>query len=138
MIPMVLGSMGMKRIVVQVVNRFGYRRVLVATTLGLSLVTLFVYDYRSVGLALRFAVRPVFTRNGQLNAFLLHEHPDAERSPGQSGEQRKQPAVDDYAIVDVSASLSPGCCWDFLVHSMSASTAAPHKPSLCTPGLAWR
>lgn len=29
MIPMVLGSMGMKRIVVQVVNRFGYRRVLV-------------------------------------------------------------------------------------------------------------
>jgi hypothetical protein len=27
MIPMVLGSMGMKRIVVQVVNRFGYRRV---------------------------------------------------------------------------------------------------------------
>jgi DHA2 family multidrug resistance protein-like MFS transporter len=26
MIPMVLGSMGMKRIVVQVVNRFGYRR----------------------------------------------------------------------------------------------------------------
>lgn len=64
MIPMVLGSMGMKRIVVQVVNRFGYRRVLVATTLG--------------------------------------------------------------------------CCWDFLVRSMSASTAAPHKPSLCTPGLAWR
>ena len=40
MIPMVLGSMGMKRIVVQVVNRFGYRRVLVATTLGLSVVTL--------------------------------------------------------------------------------------------------
>lgn len=40
MIPMVLGSMGMKRIVVHVVNRFGYRRVLVATTLGLSLVTL--------------------------------------------------------------------------------------------------
>ncbi|MFQ0162805.1 multidrug transporter subunit MdtD [Klebsiella pneumoniae] len=33
MIPMVLGSMGMKRIVVQVVNRFGYRRVLVASTL---------------------------------------------------------------------------------------------------------
>ncbi|STW49659.1 multidrug transporter MdtD [Klebsiella pneumoniae] len=36
MIPMVLGSMGMKRIVVQVVNRFGYRRVLVASTLGLG------------------------------------------------------------------------------------------------------
>ena len=96
MIPMVLGSMGMKRIVVQVVNRFGYRRVLVATTLGLSLVTLLFMT----GLVLRFAVRPVFTRDGQLDAFLLHEHPDAERSPGQSGEQRQQPAVDDYAIVD--------------------------------------
>ncbi|MEK5764965.1 MFS transporter, partial [Acinetobacter junii] len=36
MIPMVLGSMGMKRIVVQVVSRFGYRRVLVASTLGLA------------------------------------------------------------------------------------------------------
>ncbi len=40
MIPMVLGSMGMKRIVVQVVNRFGYRHVLVAATLGLALVSL--------------------------------------------------------------------------------------------------
>lgn len=40
MIPMVLGSMGMKRIVVQVVNRFGYRRVLVAATLGLALISL--------------------------------------------------------------------------------------------------
>lgn len=59
-----------------------------------------VYDYRSAGLVLRFAVRPVFTRNGQLDAFLLHEHPDAERSPGQPGEQRQQSAVDDYAIVD--------------------------------------
>lgn len=37
MIPMVLGSMGMKRIVVQVVNHFGYRKVLVASTLALSL-----------------------------------------------------------------------------------------------------
>ena len=40
MIPMVLGSMGMKRIVVQVVNRFGYRHVLVISTLGLALVSL--------------------------------------------------------------------------------------------------
>lgn len=36
MIPMVIGSMGMKRIVVQVVNRFGYRRVLISATLGLA------------------------------------------------------------------------------------------------------
>ncbi|WP_210416961.1 MFS transporter [Brenneria corticis] len=40
MIPMVLGSMGIKRVVVQIVNRFGYRRVLIASTLLLALVTL--------------------------------------------------------------------------------------------------
>ncbi len=100
MIPMVLGSMGMKRIVVQVVNRFGYRRVLVATTLGLSLVTLLFMTTALLGWYYVLPFVLFFTRNGQLNAFLLHEHPDAERSPGQSGEQRKQPAVDDYAIVD--------------------------------------
>lgn len=37
-IPMVLGNMGMKRIVVQIVNRFGYRNVLVCATVALSLV----------------------------------------------------------------------------------------------------
>ncbi|MEN1933571.1 hypothetical protein P4909_18920 [Escherichia coli] len=100
MIPMVLGSMGMKRIVVQVVNRFGYRRVLVATTLGLSLVTLLFMTTALLGWYYVLPFVLFFTRNGQLNAFLLHEHPDAERSPGQSGEQRQQPAVDDYAIVD--------------------------------------
>ncbi|CAI0873769.1 MFS transporter [Serratia ficaria] len=40
MIPMIIGSMGMKRIVVQVVNRFGYRKVLVAATLMLALLSL--------------------------------------------------------------------------------------------------
>lgn len=40
MIPMIVGSMGMKSIVVQVVNRFGYRKVLVSTTLMLALITL--------------------------------------------------------------------------------------------------
>ncbi|MCV9880057.1 multidrug transporter subunit MdtD [Brenneria izbisi] len=40
MIPMVLGSMGVKRVVVQVVNQFGYRRVLVASTLLLALAAL--------------------------------------------------------------------------------------------------
>ncbi|MFC0225152.1 MFS transporter [Serratia aquatilis] len=40
MIPMIIGSMGMKRIVVQVVNRYGYRNVLVAATLMLALVSL--------------------------------------------------------------------------------------------------
>ncbi len=49
MIPMVLGSMGMKRIVVQIVNRFGYRRVLVATTLGLALVSLLFMSVALLG-----------------------------------------------------------------------------------------
>ncbi|CAI0861669.1 MFS transporter [Serratia quinivorans] len=40
MIPMIIGSMGMKRIVVRVVNRFGYRNVLVAATLMLAFVSL--------------------------------------------------------------------------------------------------
>ncbi|QTF07623.1 MFS transporter [Brenneria izadpanahii] len=40
MIPMVLGNMGIKRIVVRIVNRFGYRRVLITSTLLLALVTL--------------------------------------------------------------------------------------------------
>ncbi|TKY83173.1 MFS transporter [Pectobacterium polonicum] len=39
MVPMVLGSMGMKRIVVQIVNRFDYRRVLIVSTLLLALIT---------------------------------------------------------------------------------------------------
>lgn len=40
MIPMIIGSMGMKRIVVSIVNRFGYRNVLVFSTLALALSTL--------------------------------------------------------------------------------------------------
>lgn len=40
MIPMVLGNMGVKEIVVWVVNRFGYRNVLVGATLGLACVVL--------------------------------------------------------------------------------------------------
>ncbi|MCG8709331.1 MFS transporter [Brenneria sp. 4F2] len=40
MIPMVLGNMGIKRVVVRIVNRFGYRRVLIASTLLLALVVL--------------------------------------------------------------------------------------------------
>ncbi len=99
MIPMVLGSMGMKRIVVHVVNRFGYRRVLVATTLGLSLVTLLFMTTALLGwyyvlpfvLFLQGMVNS--TRFSSMNTLTL-------KIPGQSGEQRQQPAVDDYAIVD--------------------------------------
>ncbi|XNM44780.1 hypothetical protein ACLK10_11550 [Escherichia coli] len=99
-ISMVLGSMGMKRIVVQVVNRFGYRRVLVATTLGLSLVTLLFMTTALLGwyyvlpfvLFLQGMVNS--TRFSSMNTLTLKDLPD------NLAEQRKQPAVDDYAIVD--------------------------------------
>ncbi len=60
-----------------------------AYTLGLSLVSLFM----TTALLGWYYVLPFvlfFTRDGQLDPFLLHEHPDAERSPGQPGEQRQQ------------------------------------------------
>ncbi len=41
MIPMVLGNMGIKRVVVRIVNLFGYRNALVGTTLALAVVLLF-------------------------------------------------------------------------------------------------
>ncbi|CAK6491215.1 Putative multidrug resistance protein MdtD [Pantoea sp. Nvir] len=40
MIPMVLGNMGIKRVVVRIVNLFGYRNALVGTTLALAVVVL--------------------------------------------------------------------------------------------------
>ncbi|CAJ0996003.1 Putative multidrug resistance protein MdtD [Sodalis praecaptivus] len=40
MIPMVIGSMGTKRLIVQIVNRFGYRHVLTGATLGLAVINL--------------------------------------------------------------------------------------------------
>ena len=90
MIPMVLGSMGMKRIVVQVVNRFGYRRVLVATTLGLALVSLL---FVSVALLGWFWLLPVVlllqgmvnsTRFSSMNTLTLQDLPDDLASGGNS------------------------------------------------------
>lgn len=90
MIPMVLGSMGMKRIVVQVVNRFGYRRVLVATTLGLALVSLL---FMSVALLGWYWLLPVVlflqgmvnsTRFSSMNTLTLKDLPDDLASGGNS------------------------------------------------------
>ena len=90
MIPMVLGSMGMKRIVVQVVNRFGYRRVLVATTLGLSLVTLLFMTTALLGwyyvlpfvLFLQGMVNS--THFSSMNTLTLKDLPDNLASSGNS------------------------------------------------------
>ncbi|EHG7581655.1 MFS transporter [Citrobacter sedlakii] len=90
MIPMVLGSMGMKRIVVQVVNRFGYRRVLVCTTLGLAGVTLL---FMSAALLGWYYVLPFVlllqgminsTRFSSMNTLTLKDLPDELASSGNS------------------------------------------------------
>lgn len=66
MISMVLGSMAMKRIVVQMVGRLGYRRVLVGSTLGLALVTLL---FMAVALAgFWWLLPPVLFLQGMVNS----------------------------------------------------------------------
>ncbi|ENO0458762.1 MFS transporter [Salmonella enterica] len=90
MIPMVLGSMGMKRIVVQIVNRFGYRRVLVATTLGLALVSLL---FMSVALLGWYYLLPLVlllqgmvnsARFSSMDTLTLKDLPDTLASSGNS------------------------------------------------------
>jgi DHA2 family multidrug resistance protein-like MFS transporter len=90
MIPMVLGSMGMKRIVVQVVNRFGYRRVLVAATLGLALISLLFMAvalmgwYYALPLVLFFQGVINSTRFSSMNTLTLKDLPDELASSGNS------------------------------------------------------
>jgi len=90
MIPMVLGSMGMKRIVVQVVNAVGYRRVLVASTLGLALVSLL---FMAVALLGWYYVLPLVLfcqgminsiRFSSMNTLTLKDLPDELASSGNS------------------------------------------------------
>ncbi len=90
MIPMVLGSMGMKRIVVQVVNRFGYRHVLVTATLGLALVSLL---FMAVALMGWYYVLPLVLfcqgivnsmRFSSMNTLTLKDLPDELASSGNS------------------------------------------------------
>lgn len=90
MVPMVLGNMGMKRIVVQVVNRFGYRHVLVGATLGLALV---VVIFPLVALMGWIWLMPLVlfaqgmvngVRFSTMNNLTLKELPDALASSGNS------------------------------------------------------
>lgn len=90
MIPMVLGSMGMKRIVVQVVNHFGYRKVLVASTLGLALLCLLFVATAMLGW---YWLLPVVLfcqgmvnamRFSSMNTLTLKDLPDSLASGGNS------------------------------------------------------
>ena len=90
MIPMVLGSMGMKRIVVQVVNRFGYRRVLVFSTVSLAIISLL---FMFTALAGWYYALPVVlfvqgmvnsSRFSSMNTLTLKDLPDDYASSGNS------------------------------------------------------
>ncbi|WP_416260648.1 multidrug transporter subunit MdtD [Gibbsiella quercinecans] len=90
MIPMILGNMGMKRIVVRVVNRFGYRHVLVATTLLLALISLSLPLVALLGwlyllpLVLFFQGMVNALRFSALNTLTLKDLPDRLASSGNS------------------------------------------------------
>ena len=90
MIPMVLGNMGMKRIVVRIVNVFGYRNVLVGSTIGLALVVLLFPLVAILGwiwllplvLFLQGMVNAI--RFSSMNTLTLKELPDELASSGNS------------------------------------------------------
>ena len=90
MIPMIIGSMGMKRIVVQVVNRFGYRNVLVAATLLLALVSLSFLLAAMLGwlwllpVVLFFQGMVNSLRFSAMNTLTLKDLPDRLASSGNS------------------------------------------------------
>ncbi|TQI81670.1 DHA2 family multidrug resistance protein-like MFS transporter [Serratia fonticola] len=90
MIPMIIGSMGMKRIVVQVVNRFGYRNVLVTATLLLALVTLSFLLVAMLGWVYLLPVVLFFQgmvnslRFSAMNTLTLKDLPDRLASSGNS------------------------------------------------------
>ncbi|KEY56664.1 multidrug transporter subunit MdtD [Serratia sp. DD3] len=90
MIPMIIGSMGMKRIVVRVVNRLGYRHVLIATTLMLAFITLCLPLIAMLGW---FYLLPVFLfcqgmvsalRFSAMNTLTLKDLPNRLASSGNS------------------------------------------------------
>ncbi|WP_039058626.1 MFS transporter [Enterobacter sp. Bisph1] len=90
MMPMVLGSMGMKRMVVQLVNRFGYRRSLVYSTLGLAVISLL---FMATALLGWFYLLPVVLfcqgminsiRFSSMNTLTLKDLPDELASGGNS------------------------------------------------------
>ena len=90
MIPMVLGNMGTKRVVVHIVNLFGYRNALVGATLALALVVLLFPLVAMLGwfwllplvLLLQGMVNAV--RFSSMNTLTLKELPDELASSGNS------------------------------------------------------
>lgn len=90
MIPMIIGSMGMKRVIVRVVNQFGYRRVLVSATLLLAVVSLSLPMMALMGWILLLPVVLFFQgmlnalRFSTMNTFTLKDLPNRLASSGNS------------------------------------------------------
>ncbi|MEA5104207.1 multidrug transporter subunit MdtD [Pantoea sp. S18] len=90
MIPMVLGNMGTKRVVVRIVNLFGYRNALVGATLALALVVLLFPLVALLGwiwllpvvLLMQGMVNAI--RFSSMNTLTLKELPDDLASSGNS------------------------------------------------------
>ncbi|NIF01820.1 MFS transporter [Pantoea sp. Acro-805] len=90
MIPMVLGNMGTKRVVVRIVNLFGYRNALVGATFALALVVLLFPAVALLGwawllpvvLLLQGMVNAI--RFSSMNTLTLKELPDDLASSGNS------------------------------------------------------
>ncbi|PVZ19555.1 MFS transporter, DHA2 family, multidrug resistance protein [Pseudomonas sp. URIL14HWK12:I9] len=90
MVPLVLGNMGVKRLVVRVVNRFGYRCVLVGATLALAALVLLLP--LAARLAMPWAIPAVLlvigmvngVRFSTMNNLTLKELPDELASSGNS------------------------------------------------------
>ena len=90
MIPMVLGNMGIKRMVVRIVNLFGYRNTLVCTTLALAVVVLLFPLVALLGwlwllpLVLLMQGMVNALRFSSMNTLTLKDLPDALASSGNS------------------------------------------------------
>jgi DHA2 family multidrug resistance protein-like MFS transporter len=138
MIPMVLGSMGMKRIVVQVVNRFGYRRVLVTATLGLAIISLLFMGVALMGwyyaLPLVLFCQGIINsmRFSSMNTLTLKDLPDELASSGNS-----------LLSMIMQLSMSVGlpwraCCSACTGSTISASTRRSRIRCFYIPISAWR
>lgn len=135
MIPMILGNMGMKRIVVRVVNRFGYRHVLVATTLLLALITLSLPLAALLGwlyllpLVLFFQGMVNALRFSALNTLTLKDLPDRLASSGNSLLSM---------VMQLSMSLGVSTAGiligSFAQHSLGADGSALHSTFIYTYG----
>ncbi|MDR0805860.1 MAG: multidrug transporter subunit MdtD [Enterobacteriaceae bacterium] len=90
MIPMIIGSMSVKRLVVQIVNRFGYRHILTAATIALPIITLLIpitgmlHWYGLLPFILFFLGVTNAVRFSAMNTLTLKDLPDEFASGGNS------------------------------------------------------